>query len=166
MRIGHGYDAHHFAPDRELVLGGVRIPHERGLAAHSDGDAVIHALCDALLGAAGLDDIGCRFPDTDAAHKGADSRIFLRQVMAAVRERGLRVENMDITVLAQRPRLAPHCAAIRQCLSKVAGVPPGRIGIKASTNEGMGFVGREEGLAAHAVVLLAEDAPAPGNGDA
>lgn len=154
MRIGHGYDAHRFAEGRRLVLGGVEIAHEFGLAAHSDGDVVLHALCDALLGAAGLGDIGEHFPDTDAAFEGADSRVLLRQTLEMILERGFRVGNADLTVLAQAPKLSPHKGMMRERIAKDLRVSLDRVNLKASTTEGMGFVGREEGIACHAVVLL------------
>jgi 2-C-methyl-D-erythritol 2,4-cyclodiphosphate synthase len=154
MLIGQGIDAHRFEAGRRLVLGGVEIPHAQGLAAHSDGDVVVHALCDALLGAAGLGDIGHHFPDTDAAYAGIDSRILLRRVMAALAERGHRVHNADLTIAAQRPRLAPHIAAMREVLAADLGCPAARVNVKATTTEQMGFTGRGEGIAAFAVVLL------------
>lgn len=154
MRIGHGYDAHRFAEGRRLVLGGVEIPHDRGLAAHSDGDAVIHALCDALLGAAGLGDIGSYFPDTDAEFENIDSRILLRKVMELLRDRGYAPGNADITVLAQEPKLAPHITAMREVLAADMGTETDRINVKATTTEKMGFVGRREGIAVYAVVIL------------
>ena len=156
MLIGQGIDAHRFAPDRRLVLGGIHVPHELGLAAHSDGDVVIHALCDALLGAAGLGDIGRHFPDTDAAFKDIDSRILLRRVMGALTERGLAVHNADLTIAAQAPKLAPYIDAMRETLAGDLGCPIERINVKATTTERMGFTGRGEGIAAFAVVLLAE----------
>ena len=156
MRIGHGYDAHRFGAERPLVLGGVTIPHDAGLVAHSDGDVLIHALCDALLGAAGLGDIGRHFPDSDPAYAAIDSRILLRRVVAAVGERGLRVHNVDATVVAQRPRLAAHMGAMRQTLAADLGIPVERVNVKATTTEGMGFTGRAEGIASHAVALLEE----------
>jgi len=156
MRIGHGYDAHVLVPGRRLILGGVAIPYERGLAAHSDGDALIHALCDALLGAAGLGDIGRHFPDSDQRYRGIDSRVLLREVMMQLAEQRLTVSNIDITVIAQAPKLAPHLAAMQQNLSEDTRLAIERINIKATTTEGMGFTGREEGIAAHAVVLLNE----------
>ncbi|HLA74978.1 MAG TPA: 2-C-methyl-D-erythritol 2,4-cyclodiphosphate synthase [Gammaproteobacteria bacterium] len=156
MRIGHGYDAHVLVPGRRLILGGVAIPYERGLAAHSDGDALIHALCDALLGAAGLGDIGRHFPDSDERYRGIDSRVLLREVMMQLAEQRLTVSNIDITVIAQAPKLAPHLAAMQQNLSEDTRLAIERINIKATTTEGMGFTGREEGIAAHAVVLLNE----------
>ncbi len=156
MLIGQGFDAHRFAPGRALVLGGVTIPHDQGMAAHSDGDVAIHALCDALLGAAGLGDIGRHFPDTDAAYAGIDSRILLRRVMASLAERGLSVHNADLTIVAQVPRLAPYIEAMRGTLAGDLGCDPARVNVKATTTERMGFTGRGEGIAAFAVVLLAE----------
>ena len=156
MRIGQGYDAHRFAPGRRLVLGGVEIPHGQGLLAHSDGDVLIHALCDALLGAAGLGDIGRHFPDSDPAYRGIDSRVLLRRVVAALEAEGLRVGNVDGTVVAQQPRLAPHIPVMRALLAQDLGVAEGRVNVKATTTEGMGFAGRGEGIAAYAVALLEE----------
>jgi 2-C-methyl-D-erythritol 2,4-cyclodiphosphate synthase len=156
MRVGHGYDAHRFAPGRRLVLGGVEIPYALGLLAHSDGDVLVHALCDALLGAAALGDLGRHFPDRDPAYRDADSRELLRRVVAMLRESALEVANADLTVVAQQPRLAPHVAAMRALLAADLGVPIERVSVKATTTEGMGFTGRGEGIAAHAVVLLAE----------
>jgi 2-C-methyl-D-erythritol 2,4-cyclodiphosphate synthase len=156
MRIGQGYDAHRFAPGRRLVLGGVEIPHGQGLLAHSDGDVLIHALCDALLGAAGLGDIGRHFPDSDSAYRGIDSRVLLRRVVTALEAEGLRVGNVDGTVVAQQPRLAPHIPVMRALLAQDLGVAEGRVNVKATTTEGMGFAGRGEGIAAYAVALLEE----------
>jgi len=156
MRIGQGYDAHRFAPGRRLVLGGVEIPHPQGLAAHSDGDVVIHALCDALLGAAGLGDIGEHFPDSSAAYKDIDSRVLLRHVTALLRERNLAAVNVDITVVAQAPKLSPHKAAMRDNLAQDLSIPIDRVNVKATTTEGMGFAGRGEGIAAYAVALLVD----------
>jgi 2-C-methyl-D-erythritol 2,4-cyclodiphosphate synthase len=156
MLIGQGIDAHRFEPGRRLVLGGVEIPFEQGLAAHSDGDVVIHALCDALLGAAGLGDIGHHFPDTDAAYAGIDSRVLLRRVMRSLSERGLAVHNADLTIAAQAPKLAPFIDAMRQTLADDIQCPAARVNVKATTTERMGFTGRGEGIAAFAVVLLAE----------
>ncbi|MCU0833377.1 MAG: 2-C-methyl-D-erythritol 2,4-cyclodiphosphate synthase [Chromatiaceae bacterium] len=154
MLVGQGIDAHRFAPGRPLVLAGVRVEHDQGLAAHSDGDVAIHALCDALLGAAGLGDIGRHFPDTDPQYAGIDSRILLRRVMASLRERGLSVHNADLTLVAQRPRLAPHIPAMCEVLAADLGCPTERVNVKATTTERMGFTGRGEGIAAFAVVLL------------
>lgn len=156
MLIGQGFDAHRFAPDRPLILGGVSIPHDQGMAAHSDGDVAIHALCDALLGAAGLGDIGHHFPDTDPAFAGIDSRLLLRRVMTSLAGRDLSVHNVDITIVAQRPKLAPHLPEMRQNLAADLGCDPGRVNLKATTTEHMGFTGRGEGIAVFAVVLLAE----------
>lgn len=156
MRIGHGYDAHRFATGRPLVLGGVTVPHTHGLEAHSDGDVVIHALCDALLGAAALGDIGKHFPDSSAEFKNIDSRILLRRVVASLREKNLTIGNVDVTVVAQLPKLAPHIAQMRACLAHDLGVSVDRVNVKATTTEGMGFTGRLEGIACHAVVLLVE----------
>ena len=156
MRIGHGYDAHRFAEGRRLVLGGVEIPHPLGMLAHSDGDVAIHALCDALLGAAGLGDIGRHFPDSQPLYKDADSRHLLREVVARLAEQGLGVGNVDLTLVAQAPRLAPHIPLMRERLAADLGIAPGRVNVKATTTEGMGFAGRGEGIAAHAVALVNE----------
>jgi 2-C-methyl-D-erythritol 2,4-cyclodiphosphate synthase len=156
MRIGHGLDAHRFTPGRPLVLGGVQIPHDQGLAAHSDGDVVIHALCDALLGAAGLGDIGRHFPDDDPAYAGIDSRLLLRRVKAQLDERRLAVTSVDLTVVAQAPRLAPHIEVMRERLAADLDLAPERLNLKATTTEQMGFTGRGEGIASFAVVLLDE----------
>ncbi|WP_456375558.1 2-C-methyl-D-erythritol 2,4-cyclodiphosphate synthase [Thiolapillus sp.] len=156
MRIGHGYDAHRFGHGDHVVLGGVRIPHEQGLIAHSDGDVLIHALCDALLGAAGLGDIGHHFPDTDAAWKDVDSRLLLRKMVLSLKERGLTTGNVDVTVIAQQPRLGKHVPLMRERLSQDLETDISRVNIKATTTEKMGFTGRGEGIAAHAVVLLHE----------
>ncbi|RLA35588.1 MAG: 2-C-methyl-D-erythritol 2,4-cyclodiphosphate synthase [Gammaproteobacteria bacterium] len=156
MRIGHGLDAHRFTPGRPLVLGGVRIPHTEGLEAHSDGDVVIHALCDALLGAAGLGDIGRHFPDDDPAYAGIDSRVLLRRVKVQLDEHRFAIASVDLTVVAQAPRLAPHIEAMRQRLAADLDLAPPRLNLKATTTEGMGFTGRGEGIAAFAVVLLDE----------
>jgi len=156
MRIGQGFDAHRFAPGRPLVLGGVRIPFEFGLAAHSDGDVLIHALCDALLGAAALGDIGRHFPDSDPAFKGADSRRLLREVLAKLTVAGHRPHNLDLTVIAERPKVSPHVEQMRANLAADLGLPVDRINIKGTTTEAMGFTGRREGIAALAVVLLEE----------
>ena len=154
MRIGEGYDAHRFESGRRLVLGGVVIPHDRGLAAHSDGDAVIHALCDALLGAAALGDIGAHFPDSDASFRNIDSRVLLRRVAELLLQKGYKISNVDVTVLAQAPKLAPHIPAMRTNLAADLKIPVDTVSIKATTTEKMGFIGREEGIAAHAVALI------------
>lgn len=154
MRIGHGYDVHRFGPGDGIVLGGVHIAHHRGLEAHSDGDVLVHAICDALLGAIGEGDIGRHFPDTDPANANVDSRLLLRRVMVLVRRAGWQLANMDATLVAQAPRMAPHIAAMRANLAADLGAASGQVNIKATTTEGLGFTGREEGIAAHAVVLL------------
>ena len=154
MRIGHGYDAHSFTEGRPLILGGVTIPFDKGLAAHSDGDAVIHALCDALLGAAGLGDMGAYFPDTDAKFKNKNSREFLHEVSALIGKQNLAVVNIDITILAQAPKMAPHIATMKKNISEDLKTDINNINIKATTTEGMGFIGRGEGLSVHAVTLL------------
>lgn len=156
MRIGHGYDVHRFGDGDHVVIGGVRIPHSQGLIAHSDGDVLIHALCDALLGALGRGDIGHHFPDDDPALAGVDSRLLLRRVVADMWRAGWRLVNADSTVIAQAPKLAGHVPAMREHLAADLGVAPAQVNIKATTTEGLGFAGRKEGLAAHAVVLLAE----------
>jgi 2-C-methyl-D-erythritol 2,4-cyclodiphosphate synthase len=154
MRIGHGYDAHCFEAGRPLVLGGVCIPHDQGLAAHSDGDVLVHALCDALLGAAGLGDIGRHFPDTSVEFKDVDSRILLRRVVETLAERGFGVSNVDLTLIAQAPKVGPYIAEMRSKLAADLKVEGSCVNVKATTTEGMGFTGRREGIAAHAVALL------------
>jgi 2-C-methyl-D-erythritol 2,4-cyclodiphosphate synthase len=156
MRIGQGFDVHAFQEGGTLILGGVQIAHSHGLAAHSDGDVLLHALCDALLGAAGLGDIGRHFPDTDAAYRDIDSRKLLCAVMAKVRQQGLRVGNADLTIVAQAPRLAPHVDAMCRNIAADLQVEPQRVNVKATTTEHLGFTGRREGIAAFAVVLLEE----------
>jgi len=158
MRIGSGFDVHAYGPGDSIVLGGVRIPHSRGVIAHSDGDVVLHALCDALLGAAGLGDIGMHFPDTDPVWKGADSRRFVAAVLDMLSVRKLRIANADITLLAQAPKVAPYRLEIRRSLALMLGLTENQVNIKATTTEHLGFIGRNEGLAAQAVVLL-EPAP-------
>jgi 2-C-methyl-D-erythritol 2,4-cyclodiphosphate synthase len=157
MRIGHGYDVHRLAPERELVLGGVQIPFERGLAGHSDADVLAHAVMDALLGAAALGDIGQHFPDTDARYLGADSLELLRQVCRQIGKEGFSIANIDATVVAQNPKLAPYIPEMRQKISQAAGIDPSRVSVKATTEERLGFTGAGEGVAAHAVVLLEEN---------
>jgi len=154
MRIGHGYDVHRFGEGTFITLGGVRIPHTCGLLAHSDGDVLLHALCDALLGAAALGDIGKHFPDTDPQFKGADSRVLLRHVVAQVRARGWQVGNVDATIVAQAPKMAPHIETMRTSVAEDLEVEMDQINVKATTTEKLGFVGREEGIAVHAVALL------------
>ena len=156
MRIGHGYDVHAFGDGDHIMLCGVRIAHQNGLMAHSDGDVALHALADALLGALALGDIGHHFPDDDPAFEGADSRQLLRQVMALVKARGFVMGNADLTIIAQAPKLATHIAAMRKNLSEDLGGDIDLINVKATTTEKLGFVGREEGIAVHAVVLLKE----------
>lgn len=154
MRIGHGFDVHAFAEGRALVLGGVTIAHERGLLGHSDADVVLHALADALLGAAALGDIGRHFPDTDARYAGADSRVLLREVVSRVAEAGWRPCNVDLTVIAQAPRLAPHVGRMVENIAADLGLAVGQVNVKATTTERLGFTGRGEGIACEAVCLL------------
>ncbi len=156
MRTGSGFDVHAFGAGDFVMLGGVRVPHSRGVIAHSDGDVLLHALCDALLGAAGLGDIGQHFRDTDPRWRGADSRGFVAEVLRMLRERGLEVVNADLTVLAESPKVGPHRDAIREVIAGLLSVPAACVNIKATTTEGLGFLGRGEGIAAQAVVLLAE----------
>jgi 2-C-methyl-D-erythritol 2,4-cyclodiphosphate synthase len=153
-RIGHGIDVHRFGPGDHVTLGGVRIPHDHGLVAHSDGDVALHALCDAILGALALGDIGQHFPDTDTSYSGADSRELLRHVVRLMGERGYRIGNADVTVLAERPKLAPHVVAMRERIADDLQVESGCVSVKATTTEKLGFVGRREGIEAHAVVML------------
>ena len=159
MRIGHGFDVHQLVAGRRLVIGGVEIPHDKGLGGHSDADVLLHAVTDALLGAAGLGDIGRHFPDTDPAHRDADSRRLLREAMAKVRAAGYVVVNVDSTIIAQAPRMAPHIPAMVANLAADLGVPPDRVNVKAKTTERLGFAGRGEGIAAEAVALLDDARP-------
>lgn len=154
MRIGQGYDAHKFKNSGKLILGGVEIPYEKGMEAHSDGDVVIHALCDALLGAMALGDIGKHFPDTDDSYKGIDSRILLKEVMIKVREGGMKLGNADITIIAQEPKLALHIHSMREILASDMSTAINNVSVKATTTEKMGFTGRAEGIAVQAIVLL------------
>lgn len=154
IRIGHGYDVHRFGAGDHIVLGGVRIPHDRGLLAHSDGDVALHALCDALLGACALGDIGRHFPDTDARFAGADSRELLAHCYTLVKAQGYRLGNIDMTIVAQSPKMAPHIPAMRKRVAGDLDADIDRINIKATTTERLGFTGREEGIAVHCVVLL------------
>jgi len=154
MRIGHGYDVHRFGAGDGVVLGGVRIAHHRGLEAHSDGDVLIHAICDALLGAIGEGDIGRHFPDTDPANADIDSRVLLRRVVQRVHGAGWELANVDATLVAQAPKMAPHIPRMREYLAADLQADPGQVNVKATTTEKLGFAGREEGIAAHAVVLL------------
>ena len=156
MRIGHGYDAHRFCPDKPLVLGGVTVESDEGLLAHSDGDVLLHALMDALLGAAGERDIGYQFPPGDNAYKNIDSRILLRDVAAILERKGLTVEYADMTIVAQKPKISPYIEEIRTSVAQVLDIPRERVNVKATTEEKMGFTGRGEGISAHAVCLLAE----------
>ncbi|GAP72489.1 2-C-methyl-D-erythritol 2,4-cyclodiphosphate synthase [Candidatus Symbiothrix dinenymphae] len=154
MRIGFGYDVHQFAAGRELWLGGILIPHERGLKGHSDADVVIHALCDALLGAANLRDIGYHFPDTDSTYKNIDSKILLTRTMDLLRAKNYTLGNADITICAEKPKLTPHIPQMQTCLANILQTSPNNISLKATTSEKMGFVGREEGIAVFATVLI------------
>jgi len=156
MRIGQGFDVHAFQEGGRLILGGVDIPHSHSLVAHSDGDVLLHALCDALLGAAALGDIGRHFPDSDNTLRGIDSRVLLRKVVAQLDTRGLTVSNADLTLVAQEPKLAPHVDAMRDTIAQDLHVDAARINVKATTTEQLGFTGRKEGIAAFAVVLLDE----------
>lgn len=158
MRIGSGFDVHAFGPGDSVILGGIRIPHTRGVLAHSDGDVILHALCDAMLGAAGLGDIGMHFPDTDPVWKGAESRRFVAAVLEMLNVRKLRVGNADVTLLAQAPKVSAYRLEIRRSLAQMLGVTENQVNIKATTTEHLGFIGRSEGLAAQVVVLL-EQAP-------
>lgn len=153
-RIGHGIDVHRFGEGDHVTIGGVRIAHDQGLVAHSDGDVALHALCDAILGALAMGDIGHHFPDTDSSYKGADSRGLLRHVITLLPARGYRVGNADITILAERPKMAPHIALMRERIAEDMGVTADDVSIKATTTEQLGFVGRREGIEAHAVVML------------
>lgn len=154
IRMGHGYDVHRLVSGRRLILGGVDIPHETGLLGHSDADVLVHAVMDALLGALALGDIGHLFPDTDPQWKGADSLLLAREVAKRVREKGWEIGNVDATVLAQAPKLAPHIAKMRENVSAALGIPVDRVSVKATTEEGLGFTGVKQGIAAHAVCLL------------
>ncbi|WP_147170476.1 2-C-methyl-D-erythritol 2,4-cyclodiphosphate synthase [Pseudomonas sp. SJZ079] len=154
MRIGHGYDVHRFGEGEFITLGGVLIPHRFGLIAHSDGDVLLHALSDALLGAAALGDIGQHFPDTDPRFKGADSRVLLRHVLGLIQAKGWKVANVDATIVAQAPKMAPHVPAMRELIADDLQVALEQVNVKATTTEKLGFTGREEGIAVHAVALL------------
>lgn len=154
MRIGHGYDVHRLVEGRELIMGGVEIPFEKGLLGHSDADVLLHAIADALLGALALGDIGKHFPDTDLTFKGADSLKLLAHVVDLVKARGYAVGNLDATIIAQRPKMAPHITMMRENIARTCGVAVDRVNVKATTEEGLGFTGSGEGIAAHAVALL------------
>ena len=156
MRIGHGYDVHRLVPGRDLILGGVKIPYELGLDGHSDADVLLHAVSDALLGGAGLGDIGLHFPDTDPKYKGADSLMLLRTVAEKVRAAGYRVSNIDVTMIAQAPKLRPHMETMAKNIAEAVGIDPNRVNVKATTEEKLGFTGTGEGMACHAVCLLEE----------
>ena len=156
MRIGHGYDVHRLVEGRPLILGGVHIPYEKGLLGHSDADVLLHAVSDALLGAAGLGDIGKHFPDTDPQYKGADSLELLRVVVSRVTEKGYRISNIDVTMIAQRPKLRPHIEAMEQNIAAATGISADRVNVKATTEEQLGFTGTGEGMRCHAVCLLEE----------
>lgn len=159
MRIGHGYDVHRLVEDRRLVIGGTEIPFEKGLLGHSDADVLLHAVMDALLGACGLQDIGTHFPDTDERYRDADSRKLLGEVAALVRMQGYRVENIDATILCQRPKLKPYIPSMQFAIAETLKLDPARVNIKATTEEGLGFTGEGLGIAAHAVCLLQEEGP-------
>ncbi len=154
IRVGMGYDVHQLVSNRDLWLGGIRVEHTFGLLGHSDADVLIHAICDALLGAANMRDIGYHFPDTDPRFKGADSKVLLREVVKLLADKGYRVGNIDATVCAERPKLNPHISAMQQCLSETMGIDIDDISIKATTTEMLGFTGREEGISAYAVALI------------
>ena len=154
MRIGHGYDVHQFADDRKCIIGGVEIPYEKGLLGHSDADVLLHAVSDALLGAAALGDIGGMFPDTDDAFLGADSLVLLEQVVHRLKENGYRVGNIDATIIAQAPKMAPHIPAMRENIANACEVDLDAVNVKATTEEHLGFTGRKEGVSAHAVALI------------
>ncbi len=157
MRIGHGFDVHRLVPDRDLILGGVKIPYEYGLLGHSDADVLLHAVSDAILGALGLGDIGRYFPDTDPVYKGVNSMLLLEHVVGLAHTRGFRIGNLDTTIVAQRPKLAPHVAQMLTNLAKVCQVPSGCVNVKATTTEHLGYAGRGEGISAYAVVLMEAD---------
>ena len=156
MRIGHGFDVHKFGGEGPLVIGGIEIPFEHGFIAHSDGDVAIHALCDAILGALALADIGNHFPDTDNQYKGISSRLLLQHVVGLMNEKQYQLGNADITIVAQAPKIAPHLSAMRQCLAEDLNCQLTQINVKATTTEKLGYVGRQEGISVHAVVLLTE----------
>ena len=156
MRIGHGYDVHRLVEGRDLILGGVKIPYEKGLLGHSDADVLLHAVSDALLGAAGLGDIGRHFPDTDPKYKGADSLELLRQVYRKISEKGYRVGNIDVTMIAQRPKLKDYIPQMQANIAAAVGTAPDRVNVKATTEEKLGFTGTGEGMSCHAVCLLEE----------
>jgi len=160
VRVGHGYDVHQFCEGRKVILGGIEVPYPLGLKGHSDADVLSHAICDALLGAAGLRDIGSHFPDTDPQYKGADSAIFLKHAVKALAELGWQPGNIDATIICQEPRISPHVEAIRNRLAKTLAMTPDAVNIKATTTEGLGYLGRKEGIAAHAVALIGRSSAA------
>lgn len=157
LKIGHGYDVHRLSENRRLIIGGVEIPHAKGLLGHSDADVLTHAICDAILGAAALGDIGSHFPDTDEKYKDADSLELLKAVCAIIKEKGYEISNIDSTILAQKPKLRPYIDEMRKKLSEAMQIDIASVSVKATTEEGLGFTGREEGIAAHAVVLLVKN---------
>lgn len=157
IRIGHGFDVHKFGSDKPLILGGVTVPYETGLIAHSDGDVVLHAVSDAILGAMALGDIGKHFPDTDAEFEGADSRVLLRHCVSLAQAKQFNIGNLDVTVIAQAPKMLPHIEAIRQCLAEDLCTHIDNINVKATTTEKLGFTGRKEGIAVESVVLMVRD---------
>ncbi len=154
FRVGFGYDVHRLVPGRDLWMGGILIPYEQGLLGHSDADVLIHAICDALLGAANMRDIGYHFPDTSAETEGMDSKIILKETIGLIATKGYRLGNIDATICAERPKMNPHIPQMQQCLAQVIGCDPDQISIKATTTEKLGFVGRQEGIAAYATVLI------------
>lgn len=154
MRIGHGYDVHRFCEGRPLFIGGINLPHSRGLLGHSDADVLLHAICDALLGAAALGDIGKHFPDTADEFENIDSKILLKRTVDLISQKGYKVENIDCTVIAQKPKLAPYIESMKNCIAEICGIEPDCVNVKATTEEKLGFTGREEGISAHAVCLI------------
>lgn len=154
MRIGLGYDVHQLVPDRKLWLGGIEIPHTLGLLGHSDADVLLHAICDALLGAAALGDIGKHFPDNDPKYKNIDSKLLLRHCNELLLKNGYRVGNIDSIIVAQKPKVGPYIPQMRECIASILGIEPGQVSVKATTTEHLGFEGREEGISAHAIALL------------
>ncbi len=154
MRIGHGYDVHRFCDDRKLFLGGIEIPHTKGLLGHSDADVLLHAVCDALLGAAALGDIGKHFPDSDNSFKNIDSKILLKRTVELIGEKGYKIGNIDATVVAQKPKLAPYIEQMKNCIADICQIPADLVNVKATTEEKLGFTGREEGISSHAVCII------------
>ena len=158
-RMGQGFDVHAFGENRKLILGGIEIPYDRGLVGHSDADVLIHALCDALLGAAGLNDIGFHFPDTDPQYKNADSSIFLFHTVNLLQDMGWAVGNVDVTIIAQEPKISPHIAAIKSNLARLLCVSESQVSVKATTTEWLGYIGRKEGMAAQAIAMICRSSP-------